>query len=295
VKPAVPDLVLERYRLGELPVADQQALARRIDGEPELRQRLEALERSDEKLRRRLEAPRLAASVRSRLESRSESTASGVRFGRPWALPAGLAAAAAVAFAIATRTPATAPPLPPSSTAAPAAPPATPAAVPSTRAASPSTPAASEGIRLKGSRPALSLFRKTAQGSETLADGDTARAGDVIRVGYRSFGRRYGVIVSLDGRGGLTRHLPEAGTAAAPLESGDVVLLAHAYELDDAPSWERFFFVTAEAPFEVAAVEDAARRAAAEAGRATGHAPEGLALPKTLEQSAFLLTKERRP
>ncbi len=271
MRPAVPDFVLERYQLGELPVAEREALARRIDDEPELRQRLEALERSDLALRGRLAASRLTAHVRSRLESQPESTrASSVLSRRPWALPAGLAAAAAVAFAIGTRTLATAPPAPASASS-------------------------EEGIRLKGSRPALSLFRKTAQGSETLADGDAARPGDVIRVGYRSFGRRYGVIVSLDGRGSVTRHLPEAGAAAAPLEGGDVVLLANAYELDDAPSWERFFFVTAEAPFEVAAVEDAARRAAAEAGRAAGPAPDGLALPKTLEQSAFLLTKERRP
>jgi hypothetical protein len=271
VKPAVPDLVLERYRLGELPAAEQEALARRLDGEPELLRRLAALERSDEELRLRLEAARLADQLRSRLEPRrAGARAAGVFPGRPWALPAGLLAAAAIAFAIATRTPATAPPLP------------APATTPS------------EGIRLKGSRPTLSLFRKTAQGSETLADGDAARAGDVIRVGYRSFGRRYGVIVSLDGRGGVTRHLPEAGGAAAPLEGGDVVLLAHAYELDDAPAWERFFFVTADGPFEVAAVEEAARRAASEAARAAGAAPEGLALPKALEQSAFLLTKERR-
>jgi hypothetical protein len=230
-------------------------------------------------LRSRLAVSRLTAQVRSRLGARRESTrAFFVLSGRPWALPAGLAVAATVAFAIATRTLATAPPSPATSTPAAEAP----------------APSSSEGIRLKGSRPALSLFRKTAQGSETLADGAAARAGDVIRVGYRSFGRRYGVIVSLDGRGSVTRHLPEAGAAAAPLEGGDVVLLAHAYELDDAPSWERFFFVTAEAPFEVAAVEEAARRAAAEAGRAAGLAPEGLALPKPLEQSAFLLTKERR-
>jgi hypothetical protein len=149
-------------------------------------------------------------------------------------------------------------------------------------------------VRIKGLHPALSLFRKTANGSEILADGDVARAGDLIRIGYRAGGRHYGVIVSLDARGALTRHLPERGRTAAPLEARDIVLLGHAYQLDDAPAWERFFFVTADAPFEVATVEQAARRMAG--GRpTTGQAPADLPLPDALEQSTFLLTKERRP
>jgi hypothetical protein len=152
-----------------------------------------------------------------------------------------------------------------------------------------------DGERIKGLRPALSLFRKTAAGSEALADGDRARQGDVIRVGYRASGRRYGVIVSLDGRGAVTRHLPEQGRLAAALEGGEVVLLAHAYELDDAPAWERFYFVTADEPFEVEAVEDAARRARVEHAAAVAQAPEALRLPKPLEQASFLLTKETRP
>jgi hypothetical protein len=90
----------------------------------------------------------------------------------------------------------------------------------------------------------------------------------------------------------VTRHLPERGETAARLEGGAVVLLAHAYELDDAPAWERFFFVTAEAPFDVAGVESALRRAAAARGRT---APESLPLPGGLELSTFLLTKEGRP
>jgi hypothetical protein len=117
----------------------------------------------------------------------------------------------------------------------------------------------------------------------------------VIRIAYRPVGRRYGVILSLDGRGGVTRHLPEGGATAAPLEAGEVVPLAHAFELDDAPAWERFFFVTADAPFQVAMVEEAARQAAAEPRRTAGQAPAGLSLPRGLEQSTFLLMKERRP
>ena len=143
--------------------------------------------------------------------------------------------------------------------------------------------------RLKGLKPTLALYRRTAEGSEALADGDLARAGDLIRVGYRAAGRRFGVILSLDGRGRVTLHLPREGRQAAPLLAGEMVLLDHAFELDDAPRWERFYFVTADAPFAVPPVLEDARHAAE-----GGSPPLSLKLPRTLEQSAFSLEKEVR-
>jgi hypothetical protein len=266
---SVSDLVLERSRLGELPAPERDALARRIENEPELRARLAALEASDVELRRRLQAGSLAERVRARLVAQSErgpAPAPAGAWSRSWPLRAGLTVAASVLLALSLRT--TAP-----------------------------TPATSEpGVRTKGLRPGLSLFRKVAEGSETLADGDVAHEGDVIRIGYHSLGRRYGVIVSVDGRGGVTRHFPDRGTEAAPLEAGDVVLLGHAYQLDDAPAWERFFFVTADVAFSAATVEEAARQVSVgSGGGAAGRAPADLPLPVELEQSTFLLTKEQRP
>jgi len=93
------------------------------------------------------------------------------------------------------------------------------------------------------------------------------------------------VIVSIDGRGSVTVHLPVHGDQAAALASGDTVLLDHAYQLDDAPRFERFHFVTAQAPFAVATVVDAARRAAT-----TASASE-LPLAASFEQASFLLRK----
>lgn len=291
---SVPDLVLERSRLGELPPRERDALARRLEAEPEVRERIAALERSDEEVRRRLEAAGLAGRVHARLATPRER-ATARSWSLAWPLPAGLAVAATVLLALSLRTSVSAPPpaAPSTATATPSPDASIPPAPrpPSVGRALPAVPGSTSpsgepGVRLKGLGPALSLFRKTAQGSEALADGDVAHEGDVIRIGYRAFGRRYGVIVSLDGRGAVTRHFPERGAAAAALEPSEVVLLAHAYRLDDAPAWERFFFVTADAPFDVATVEDAARQAA---GRT---APASLPLPGALGQTAFLLTKE---
>ena len=161
------------------------------------------------------------------------------------------------------------------------------------RAPSPPSAATSvtDGDRIKGPAAALSLYRRTAGGSETLADGAIARPGDLVCVGYRSAGPGFGVILSIDDRGIVTMHLPAAGDRAAPLNRGATVLLDAAYELDDAPGWERFYFITGETAFIIAPVADAARRAAGD----HRSAPAALALPHGLEQSTFSLQKEARP
>src|SRR5204862_2561636 len=111
-----------------------------------------------------------------------------------------------------------------------------------------------EDTRIKGGagRPALAVYRRTASGSERLADGDLARAGDQLRIGYASAGRAYGIILSIDGTGAVTMHLPPSGGAAASLASGGIALLDSSYELDEAPRIERFYFVVGARPFQVA-------------------------------------------
>src|SRR4029453_14482783 len=71
--------------------------------------------------------------------------------------------------------------------------------------------------RPKGARSALAVYRRTDRGSETMADGAIARAGDLLRLGYAPVTQAYGVILSVDGRGGVTRHPPATGPPPAGL------------------------------------------------------------------------------
>ena len=114
--------------------------------------------------------------------------------------------------------------------------------------------------RIKGLQPHLGVFRQTPAGVESLADGALVREGDLVQLTYLAAGRRFGVILSIDGRGVVTVHHPRDGRQAARLEPSAPVRLPSAYRLDDAPGWERFFLVTAESPFEVAPVLDAAEQ-----------------------------------
>jgi hypothetical protein len=279
----IPDIVLERYRLNELPPADAARMAGEISGDARLRERLEALDRSDHELDVHLDRlrTRLAAQVHvGPAEAGPHTALVGSAFRRTysakapdrarvmaWPIPAAVAIGVVLSAVIwQTRAPFVVP-----------------------------APSETGTDRIKGTaasgRPALAVYRRTTDGSEQLADGTVAHAGDLIRVGYRSAGHSYGVIVSIDGAGAVTMHLPPTGTGAAPLKSDPTVLLDQAYELDDAPRWERFYFVAGDAAFDAAPVLQAARAAASAHSQ---QPPPDLPLPRGLDQAGFTLQKESR-
>ena len=238
----IPDLVLERYRLQELPLPDAEAIDAMLGADATLRARLGALEASDEALREAID------SVAARFGGVSRP-----RAGRPalgWALSVAGAVAAVIVLSVTGTYDriGTAPP----------------------------------EDRVKGGRsgglPTLMVYRRTNDGSERLSDGAVAHAGDLIRVGYGAAGHSYGIIVSVDGLGNLTRHMPTDGDRAIPLKTDAVVMLDQAYELDDAPRWERFHFVAGQTPFDIGPVLEAVRK--------------GVAPPPGLDQSVFTLRKE---
>ncbi len=144
--------------------------------------------------------------------------------------------------------------------------------------------------RIKGPDAALSIYRQTPHGSEQLDEGAVAHQGDVIRIGYRVSDTAFGMIASVDGRGVVTLHYPAGTPRATPLRGGEVVLLDQAYELDDAPKWERFYIITGATEFDVAPIVDAIARLATSSN---GAVP--LPLSSTLNQATFQLQKETRP
>jgi len=100
------------------------------------------------------------------------------------------------------------------------------------------------------------------------------------------------VLLSLDGAGRVTVHLPDptgvGAAAAVPLAAAREVRLPSAYELDDAPAFERFVLITADRPFPAAVAIDAARRLAANPGAARR---DPLPLGPPLRQMSLALVK----
>jgi hypothetical protein len=265
--PPIPDIILERYRLNELPAIDAVRVAERLRHDAELRARLDMLDRSDEDIRRAHLLDDLARVVHGRAAAPTEGSARATNSSLAyWLAPAVIVVGVMLLLGVVLR-----PAVGPGDTP-------------------PGANVDDSGDRIKGLRPALVLYRRTADGSEMLADGSIVRSGDVVRVGYRAAGRAFGVIVSVDGRGGVTVHLPARGDRAVPLKSDSMVLLDAAYELDDAPRWEQFYFITGDTLFAVQPIVDAARTLAT----TTSATPPPLLLRHGLDQATFSLQKEVR-
>lgn len=253
----VPDYLVERLHAGDLPPDEAARVRGRLEAEKGVR-RLEALARDDAAFREAHPPGPALGEIRRRAALAASAPRPSRR--RPLLLVP-IAAAVAVASALVLH-------VIPSGLLTPRS--------------------AIEDTRLKGLAPRLEVHRSRPDaGPEELRDGAAARAGDLLQLSYVAAGRPFGAVVSVDGRGIVTLHWPEEGGPAAPLAGTGAVPLPHAYLLDDAPGFERFFLVTGAAAFDSATAVEAARRLAA-SGRAR---EDPLVLPAGLEQHALLLVK----
>ncbi|MDD5223083.1 MAG: hypothetical protein PHE84_03760 [bacterium] len=251
-KRVVPDFLLEQLILGELPPEKEAEVLRDLEAEPGGRDRLARLRASNQDILGTYPPEKAAAEINRRLAlTRSEPRTRPAR-SRTWVLAPVLAAAAAVLFFV---------------------------ILPLERGPEVSL----QTSRVKGS-PGLMIYRKVPQGVEELGRGSRVRPGDVLQVSYRAAGAAEGVIISVDGRGAVTLHFPVSPDNPTTLNGEGAQALPRAYELDDAPDFERFFFVTSDQPIAIETVLAAGRALGAEMKKA-------LVLPDGLRQVDFLLSK----
>ncbi len=268
----IPDWVLAQYRLGELPEERAEALRRQLETNPGLAARLASLDEQEAELMRRT-PPRTMAAV---VEQRVEENPARLKLRRALWLTAELAAVALLLVLA----------LPPFMHSDDALEDASSV----TEAVADEQPATGDQptVRDKGVEPYIRIFEKLGNGLEEREPGDQVVAGDLLQLHYASLGRDYGMVVSIDGDGAVTVHLPARGDVFAPLEPEGTVALPFAYELDHAHGFERFFLVTTTEPARIEPVIQAAHDLLADPAHAR---TADLALPKGLEQSSFLLLK----
>lgn len=143
--------------------------------------------------------------------------------------------------------------------------------------------------RIKGTTE-LSIRARDDEGERELEPGDHANSGDLLQLAYRAGEARSGVIVSIDGAGSSTLHFPSELDGSTRLSPRGRVSLPYAFELDDAPNYERFFFVHSrgDADIDAAVVYAAAEKLAASGAAANGE----LELPGGWTQIAFDVRKD---
>ena len=251
----IPEWMLERYLLDELPARERRRVQRELERDPGLRSELAALQRSDEEILGAYPAERVVPRIIERAHGAPAPAPRRPRLA--WAAVPALAAAVLLLVL-----------LPPALR----------------RRAGGSEYA---GVKGGAAAPALLVFRQGGDGAP-LADGTMARAGDRLQLAYLPGRATHGMILSIDGGGGVTLHFPEHEDGGTALRPGGRTLLPRSFELDEAPGFERFFFVFADAPLPVAGVLAGARALAA-AGERAMTAP--LDLPRGCGQVALLLRK----
>jgi len=117
--------------------------------------------------------------------------------------------------------------------------------------------AATDENRAKGVGSRIYLYKKVGDQAVKLSDSESVSEGDIIQISYVASGAKYGAIVSVDGNGVVTQHYPEYGYTSALLETNGEIPLEYSYQLDDAPSFERFLMITGDKPFTVSGIVDA--------------------------------------
>lgn len=251
-KKKTPAWLLERAAQGELDGREVEQIRERLAAEGRsLDSELSTLRESDRQIRAELPRQRMGQAIRQRAtQTRTPRRRSGLT-----ALLAPTVLAGAVALAVVM------------------------VRGPGNKVSTIRHPVSEDEIILKGDvlqSPRLVVYRrKTAQasgvpGSERLANGARAAHGDLLQLAYdKAPDGLYGVLLSVDGAGRVTQHLPEEGSrASARLTAVREVPMPSAYELDDAPEFERFFLITSPQPFPVGVVLDAAHALASQRGAA---------------------------
>jgi hypothetical protein len=264
----VPEWLLERYLLDELPRKKRRQLEKQLEQDPALRAKLQKMRLSDRQVLSSYPPERMIPEILKKAALERPRPASP----RRWRL----ARIAVPALALALLLLVILPPLI------------------QQRQEIPGTLGVEEYTGMKGggdfSRTAtgLQVYRRNGSRSEQLLEGSSARAGDRLQVALLPGGQTHGVLLSIDGDGVVTLHFPEKMEGDTALPDGSRVFLPRSFELDKAPGFERFFFVSARETIPTAAILEKARSLAADHDRAM---TKNLELPGNFQQYSLLVRK----
>jgi len=282
----INDLLLERYILNELPKEKMMEISERIKQDPRLSEKINRLNQSDTDILNQYPAEKFVPQILERCREAEETALVQREREKPsfikniqaaWKRPLIFAVPAmAVALLIILV-------LDPFSTDNIDI--ATPIRDPRF---------VQDTTRLKGGigfdlkKTNLIIYRQLGNGVEILENQAKAKQGDLIQVAYTPGPMKYGVILSIDGRSNVTLHVPSSRTGSSLLETKGKILLENSYQLDAAPVYERFFFITSTSPIDVKTVMKKAKTLAQDTRRSRS---SNLAINSSFKQISFTLLK----
>ncbi|MBN2434061.1 MAG: hypothetical protein JXK07_02195 [Spirochaetes bacterium] len=118
----------------------------------------------------------------------------------------------------------------------------------------------SDVTRIKGST-SIMIYSKGEDGVTVLQNRSTVKSGDHLQIVYQNDNNTFGAILSIDGNGNITKHLPQDGEISRSIERGSRVILQNSYVLDNAPRFEKFYFFVSKKPFQIQLLRDRLKEA----------------------------------
>lgn len=237
-----PQLFFEQISLREKQTADLRKSGRPEISDAEIARKIAALEKSNEEILSAYTVERMRGAVQQKMEAQEKPPlrfmASSVINVRNFSIMTAAAACLALAFIVTS---------PNSNSLAQSL----------NGAGTANGPADGSGIlagldHSKGDGPRMFIYLKDGEQALQLDNNSLVRENDVLQISYVASGQQYGIILSIDGNGTITQHYPDEGATAGKLDTTGEVALPFSYKLDNAPSFERFFFITGSKSFTVA-------------------------------------------
>jgi hypothetical protein len=260
----IPDITLERYLLNELPSDGMDLIRETMKTDPSLKKRMDQISESNAKILRRYKPETIVPRIIDRASLNGTAPSPTRRFPRTLVLVPSLAPAVAIAISIIflyIRT---------GNITIP-------------------DPFMNNVTRVKGPVSQLYVYRKSGSGAEQLSATSKVRNKDLLQIAYYSAEDTHGVILSLDGRGTVTLHYPAQPSRDTRIEKNRKIFLRSSYELDDAPGFERFIFISSRSPLDVRALYRAAEKLAKSPGRSK---KSELSIDTTSRQTSLVLLKD---
>ncbi|MEW5817815.1 MAG: hypothetical protein AB1798_20780 [Spirochaetota bacterium] len=257
----IPDIIVEQFILDELPGEKTEGLR----NNPDFDRQVDRIKKSSEEILKHHSYEQFAVKILERLNRLKEEKRAWWRnFFVTRALPMGVLSTAVILIVIGIISPAF-------------------------YKITNSPTVSSESTRIKAVKPNLLIYRDNNGKTELLKDSSIVRKNDRLQLAYNAAGWKYGVIFSFDGRGTVTLHFPEDVSNSSLLTTRGEVILPYSYRLDDAPGFEKFYFITADTEIPVKKLLDDVK---AEGERAIDKLIKNKAFTKHVDMTMLLLRKK---
>ena len=259
----IPDYFLERYILNELPENKKNEIDEILQGNPEIKNRIETIKKSNadilEKYPAKIHSSRIIEIFNLDKKNKKNAQGAGKAKKNKFLMPY-IAFAAAVIMAIIF--------------------------IPGQFLNENKI----EITRLKGMEAGLFVYSKKNNKETLLKNNSSARENDLLQLAYVSTEYLHGVILSIDSRGVVTLHYPDTQNSSTELVLHKKILLKKSYELDDAPDFERFFFIMSRTKINVDKVIIEAETFSKQSSHIVSK--ENIKLDNKFKQISFTIKKE---